>query len=117
MVIAVIHYLGGVMAVTRPRFSITVSEELNAVLLDLAELTGGARASIAAEFLEESLPAISQVAKALRLARKDAPSALDLLNDTLLQVTQQGIQTSLDISDTRRKIVKSPRKPKQAKSA
>lgn len=105
------------MAVTRPRFSITVSEELNAVLLDLAELTGGARASIAAEFLEESLPVIAQIANSLRMAKKDAPAALDLINDTLLQVTQQAMQTSLEINETRRKIVKSPRKPKKAKSA
>lgn len=105
------------MAVTRPRFSITISDELNAVLLELAELTNGARASIAAELLEECLPAIVQMTKAVRMAKKDAPAALDLLNDTLLQVTQLAVQTSLDINESRRKIVKSPRKPKQAKSA
>lgn len=109
------------MAVTRPRFSITVSDELNVALLELAELTNGARASIAAEFLEECLPAIVQMVKAVRLAKKDAPAALDLLNDTLLMVTQQAVQTSLDINDKRRKIRQTSgqglRKPKKAKSA
>jgi hypothetical protein len=61
------------------------------------------------------------MAKAVRLAKKDAPAALDLLNDTLLMVTQQAVQTSLDISDTRRKIRQTSgqglRNTKKAKSA
>lgn len=109
------------MAVTRPRFSITVSEELNAALLDLAETTNGARASIAAEFLEECLPAIIQVAKAVKMAKKDAPAALDLLNESLLQATQVAAQLGLEINEERRKIRQTSgqmaKRSKKAKSA
>lgn len=92
------------MAAKRPRFSITVSEELNAVLLELSALTGGARASLAAEFLEECLPAISQVLDAVRLAKTDSMAALEIVNDALLNVQSEAVQMSKDISETRRKV-------------
>lgn len=109
------------MAVTRPRFSITVSEELNAALLDLAEVTNGARASIAAELLEECLPAIIQMGNALKMAKRDAPAALDLLNESLLQATQTATELGLELNEHRRKIRQTPvqreKSPKKAKSA
>jgi hypothetical protein len=92
------------MAAKRPRFSITVSEELNSVLLELSELTGGARASLAAEFLEECLPAISQILEAVRVAKTDSLAALEIVNDALLNAQSEAVNISKDISETRRKI-------------
>jgi hypothetical protein len=92
------------MAVKRPRFSITVSEELNAVLLELSDITGGARASLASEFLEECLPAISQILDAVRLAKTDSLAALDIVNEALLNVQSEAVQMSREINETRRKV-------------
>lgn len=105
------------MATIRPRFSITVSEELNQALLDLAEVTGGARASLAAEFLEECLPAVIQVTKAIALSKRDAPAALDLLNETLLKATQEATQIGLELHEKRRRIRQTSGRMKKAKSA
>ncbi len=94
----------------KTRFSISVSPELLAALHAVAEATGAARASIASELLEETIPTLHQIAKAVTAAKNKQVDAFDILNAAMSEAMTKAGQMGLELTEVRRGIRRTPSK-------
>jgi predicted transcriptional regulator len=92
------------------RFSISVSPELLAALDAVASATGAARASVAAELLEETIPTLLNIAKAVTAAKNNQSEAFDILNSAMYEAMNKAGQMGLELTEVRRGIRRSPAK-------
>lgn len=79
------------------RMMLSVSPELEEALQQLADVSGAARASVAASLLEEALPHIRAITAALEAAKNKTGDPLQLLNQALFQAINEASQAALDL--------------------
>jgi predicted DNA-binding protein len=84
------------------RIYISVTPELEKALEALAEATGAAKASIAGEMLEQSLPAIVQMTKVMNAAKNKQADTFELLNEAVFTAVNAASQLGLEINDAKR---------------
>lgn len=88
----------------RKRILVMVSPELDAALMKMAELSGGSKASICGEMLEQSLPVIQQMNKALEAAKNKQADVFELLNTAINTAVGDAQQMGLEIDEVKRGI-------------
>ncbi len=92
----------------RKRILVTVSPELDKVLGELASETGGAKASIAGELLEQSVPTLVEMTKFMRMAKTKQAEAFELLNDAVMTSIGSASQLGLEISEVKKGLRRYP---------
>lgn len=97
----------------RKRMLVMVSAELEAALQQMAELSGSSKSSIAGELLEQSLPVLQQMNKALEAAKNKQADVFDLLSTAINTAVGEAEQMGLEIDEVKRGIRRwSPNKKK-----
>lgn len=74
----------------KPRIALTVSDELNAVLSRISDLTETPKSKIITEILNDSMPVFIELLTALEKIKEDSSSA-----DTVIR--QMAANTALDV--------------------
>lgn len=88
----------------KKRILVSISPELEAALDALAEATSAAKASIAGELLEQSLPAIVQMANFMNAAKNKQADRFDLLNEAIFSAVNAASQLGLEINEAKRSV-------------
>lgn len=85
------------------RMMLSVSAELEEALQRLADVSGAAKASVAASLLEEAMPHIRAITAALEAAKNKTDDPLRLLNQALFQAINDASQAALDLGQPQAK--------------
>ncbi|EMB2825433.1 hypothetical protein U8047_006512 [Pseudomonas aeruginosa] len=86
------------------RLTLTISDELKAVLADLNDATGVAAASFVAEIIEENILMIRGIADAARKAKEEPGRALELMQRAMFEALHQVSEVQLDLMDEQAKL-------------
>jgi hypothetical protein len=103
-----------------PRIGLTVTPELLAVLQRISDATGTGKASFITQWLLESLPALTQLATALELAKNKNADSFLIIEKVLRENSEDSAQLALQIQATRRRVPRSKKpatKKKRVKHA
>lgn len=79
----VMHLTGDVMATTKPRITITLSEEQHALLHKLADVQKVSMSSIVVELLDTAIPVLERLTSILETAAQAPQTVLDELRKSL----------------------------------
>ena len=86
-----------------PRLQVPVKPETRVALDAYAEAIGVGAAAAAGQLLEESAPALTEIAAALRKAKSSPAKALQKAAATLNKATEEADQLSLELNKKMRK--------------
>ena len=92
----------------RYRLMLTVPPDLYAALERLSELAGASMSGLCVELLQDAMPALEAMAKALQQARADNVDAFDTLARMITEAQAKASAVQLDMIDARQKMRRTP---------
>lgn len=84
------------MPIKNPRIAFVPSDEVRALLEDIAQLTGRPMASIASEILDDVAPTLRDTLAAMRTVQAQPEKARELVNEFAVRAVQQVGQATLE---------------------
>jgi hypothetical protein len=92
----------------RARLMLTLPPDLYDALERLSELAGATMSGICVELLQDAMPALEAMAKAMQQARADNVDAFETLAKMITEAQIKSGQVQLDILDARQKMRRTP---------
>lgn len=88
----------------RYRLMLTVPPDLYAALERLSNLAGASMSGLCVELLQDAMPALEAMAKAMQQARDDNADAFDTLAKMITEAQIKGSEVQLDMLEARQKM-------------